>query len=152
MTYTDAEARQQLLDGLAEATDQLGRAVSALGAAYELLDERQGDQLEEQLFRPVQHAYGRARRTHTDFATRRGLPTRQFSAPPPGPPSIGVKGFVEEAVDSVVRAETELVALQDSLMPIEVGDPELRAGLAEVRALIDGLPTRARAFVRTFGR
>jgi hypothetical protein len=152
MSYTDAEARQQLLDGLAEATDQLGRAVSAVGAAYELLDERHGDQLEEQLFRPIQHAYGRARRTHADFATRHRLPTRQFAAPPPGAPSTGVKGFVEESVDAVARAETELVALQDSLMPIEVGDPELRAGLAEVRALIDGLPTRARAFVRTFGR
>src|SRR5581483_11174906 len=124
MSYTDAEARQQLLDGLAEATDQLGRALSALGAAYELLDERQGDQLEEQLFRPVQHAYGRARRTHTDFAMRHRLPTREFAAPPPGAPSTGVKGFVEEAVEAVAGAESELVALQDSLMPIEVGDPE----------------------------
>jgi hypothetical protein len=152
MSYTDAEARQQLLDGLAEATDELGRALSALGGAYELLDERQGDDLEEQLFRPVQHAYGRARRTHTEFATRHGLPTREFVTPPAGAPSMGVKGFVEEAVNGVVGAESELVALQDSLMPIEFGDQELRAGLAEVRALIDGLPTRARGFVRTFGR
>jgi hypothetical protein len=37
-------------------------------------------------------------------------------------------------------------------MPIEVGDAELRAGLAEVRQLIDGLPPRAHGFLRTFGR
>jgi hypothetical protein len=152
MAYTDAEARQELLDALAEATDQLGRALAALTAAYELLDERKGDELEELLFRSVQHAYGRARRTHTEFATRHGLPTRQFATPTPGAPSTGVKGFVEDAVDAVVDANTELIALQDSLMPIEVGDPELRAGLAEVRELIDGLPGRARGFVRTFGR
>ena len=40
MTYVAAEARQQLLDTLAEATDALARALAALGAAYELLDER----------------------------------------------------------------------------------------------------------------
>jgi hypothetical protein len=152
MAYTDAEARQELLDALAEATDELGKALAALGAAYELLDERQGDDLEEQLFRSVQHAYGRARRTHTEFAGRHGLPARQFTTPAAAPPSTGVKGYVDDAVDAVVRAETELVALQDSLRPIEVGDPELRAGLAEVRELIDGLPGRARGFVRTFGR
>jgi hypothetical protein len=63
-----------------------------------------------------------------------------------------VKGFIENAVDAVGRAETELVALQDSLMPIEVGDADLRAGLTDVRGLIDGLSQRAHGFVRTFGR
>ena len=38
--------------------------------AYEELDESRGDQLEALLFRPVQGAYGRLRRTHSDFATR----------------------------------------------------------------------------------
>src|SRR5437763_15690105 len=121
MSHTDAEARRQLLDALAEATDELGRALSAIGGAYELLDERQGDDLEEQLFRPVQHAYGRARRTHAEFATRHGLPTRELTAPSAGAPSTGVKGFVEEAVDAVARAEAELVALPASLMPIQTG-------------------------------
>lgn len=152
MAYTDAEARQELLDALAEATDQLGRGLAALTAAYELLDERQGDELEKLLFRSVQHAYGRARRTHTEFATRHGLPTREFATPIPGAPSTGVKGFVEDAVDAVVDANTELIALQDSLMPIEVGDPELRAGLAEVRELVDHLRRDARELVRTLGR
>ncbi len=152
MPYSNVEARQQLLDALAEATDHLARALSALGEAYDQLDEQQGDRLEEQLFRPIQHAYGRAKRTHAEFAARHGLPVREFTTPSPGAPSTGVKGLIETAVDSVSRAEAELVALQDSLMPIEVGDPELRTGLTEVRRLIDGLSQSARAFVRTFGR
>jgi hypothetical protein len=148
----DAETRQQLLDALGEATDYLGRALAALGAAYEQLDEQQADRLEEQLFRPVQLAYGRAKRTYTEFARRHRLAAREFASAAPGLPSTGVKGFVEEAVEAIGQAENELVALQDSLMPIEVGDPELRAGMSEVRRLIDGLSQRAREFVRTFGR
>jgi len=37
-------------------------------------------------------------------------------------------------------------------MPVEVGDPELRAGLAEVRELLAGVPGSGREFMRTFGR
>ena len=37
-------------------------------------------------------------------------------------------------------------------MPIEVGDADLRAALAEVRQLIEGVSQSARAFMRTFGR
>jgi hypothetical protein len=152
MPYTSVEARQELLDALAEATDYLAQALASLGAAYEQLDEQQADRLEEQLFRPVQRAYGRAKRTHAEFAGRHGMPDREFKTPAPGTPSTGVKGFIENAVDAVGHAENGLVALQDSLMPIEVGDPDLRAGLTEVRRLIDGLPQAARGFVRTFGR
>jgi hypothetical protein len=38
------------------------------------------------------------------------------------------------------------------MLPVEVGDPELRAGLAEVRELLGGLRARARELVRTLGR
>jgi hypothetical protein len=38
------------------------------------------------------------------------------------------------------------------MRPVEVGDPELRAGLAEVRELRGRLPGRARRFVSLFGR
>jgi hypothetical protein len=152
MAYTDLEARQELLDGLAEATDALAAALAAVGAAYEQLDDQHAERLEEQLFRPIQRAYGRAKRTHAEFAARHGLPGRQFETPNPGLPSTGVKGFIENAVSAVGRAEAELVALQDSLMPIEVGDAELRAGLTEVRELISAVGRRAREFVRTFGR
>jgi hypothetical protein len=152
MPYTEAEARQEILDALADAADALGQALAALGAAYEQLDEQQGDRLEEQLFHPVQRAYGRAKRTHAEFAGRYGLSGRDFLMPSPGLPSTGVKGFIQNAVDAVERAELELVALQESPTTIEVGDVELRAGLAEVRRLIDGLAPHARAFVSSFGR
>ena len=152
MPYTDVEARQRLLDALAEATDDLAQALASLGAAYEQLDDQQADRLEDQLFRPVQRAYGRAKRTHAEFAGRHRLPGREFKTPSPGARSTGVKGFIENAVDAAGQAETELVALQDSLMPIEVGDADLRTGLTEVRQLIDGLSPRARGFVRIFGR
>jgi hypothetical protein len=152
MSYTNVEARGQMLDTLASATEHLARAVASLSAAYEQLDEQQADALEAQLFRPVQHAYGRAQRTHGGFADRHGLERRTFTAPTPEAPSTGVRGYIEHAVDAVGAAERELVSLQDSLMPIEVGDPEFRAGLSEVRLLIDGLPLRAREFLRVLGR
>jgi hypothetical protein len=152
MPQTDLQARQQLLDALGEATDDLAEALTSLGAAYEQLDDQQADRLEEQLFRPVQRAYGSAKRTHTAFARRHGLPDREFQMPSPGVPSTGVRGFIENAVAAVARADTRLVAVQESVMTIEVGDPDLRAGLTEVRQLIDGLSQHARAFVRTFGR
>lgn len=152
MSYTDAEARQELLDALAEATDALAEALASLGAAYEQLDDQQADRLEEQLFRPVQRAYGRAQRTHAEFASGHGLPPREFVSPAAPAPSTGVKGFINDAITAVGGAEAELVALQDSLMPVEVGDANLRAGLSEVRELIAPFPQRARDFLRTFGR
>ena len=152
MAQTDAEAREELLDALAEAIGDLARALAWLSSAYEQLDDQQADRLEEELFRPVQRAYGRAKRTHAEFASRYGLAAREFEASSAGLPSTGVKGFVENAVDAVGRADTELIGLQESPMAIQVGDMELRAGVTEVRQLIDGLSRHARDFVRTFGR
>jgi hypothetical protein len=63
-----------------------------------------------------------------------------------------VAGFLERAVDAVATADEMLIELQDSMRPVEVGDAELRAGLAEVRALNEQLPDRARLFMRSFGR
>ena len=69
----DAERRYvNMLDRVAEATDELSVALAALGAAYEQLDTNTADRLEEQLFRPPQLAYGRARRVHSGFAERVG--------------------------------------------------------------------------------
>jgi hypothetical protein len=152
MAYVTNEARQDLLDGIADAIDEIGAALGALTGAYELLDERTADRLEEELFGPVQVAYGRARRTHTAFAERYGLPTRTFSPAEPGAPSHGVRGFLDMAVDAVASADDTLAELQDSMLPVEVGDPELRAGLADVREHVGALRTRARELVRTLGR
>jgi hypothetical protein len=38
------------------------------------------------------------------------------------------------------------------MLPVEVGDPQLRAGLSEVRRLIAEVPARAHDLVRTVGR
>src|ERR1035441_1900068 len=78
MSYTNAEAREQLLGDVGLATDQIAQALACLGEAYEQLDERSGEQLEQGLFRPVQLAYGKAQRTHTEFAGRYGFPSRSF--------------------------------------------------------------------------
>ena len=58
MAYVTREAREELLETIAEAIGEIGTALAALGAAYEQLDERTADRLEEELFRPVQVAYG----------------------------------------------------------------------------------------------
>ena len=152
MTFNTAEARQGLLDEVAVAADEVGVALAALGEAYELLDEATADRLEEQLFRPVQTAYGRIKRTHADFAGRHGLAGRTFSPAARGLPSQGVRGFVDGAVEALGRADRTLGTLQDSMLPVEIGDAELRAGLSEVRRLLGDVPGRARQFVRVLGR
>jgi hypothetical protein len=152
MAYVTEEARQQLLDDIAEAIEQMSLALAALGTAYEQLDERTADRLEEELFGPVQLAYGRAQRTHAGFAERHGLPGRTFTPAEPRAPSHGVGGLLDMAVDEVSGADSALAELQDSMRPVEVGDPELRAGLAQVRELLGVLPERARELRRTLGR
>ena len=152
MAQTTLEARQQLLDAVAEATDHIGLALASLSAAYEQLDEQKADELEDQLFRPVQLAYGRARRIHAEFAERHGLTKREFQPPSPGLASIGAKAFIEQAVVAVGQADHALLELQDTLLPVEVGDPELRASLADLRGLVGDLTPRAREVVRTLGR
>jgi hypothetical protein len=152
VTYVASEARQELLDTVAEAIDEQADSLAALGAAYEQLGTMPADRLEEELFRPVQAAYGRAKRTHAGFAQRHSLPERTFSPANPGLPSTGIRGFVDAAVESAAEADAVLAELQDSMMPVEVGDAELRAGLAEVRELLADVRGRAREFVRTLGR
>jgi hypothetical protein len=136
MAYTTADGRRQLLETIAEAIERLGQALALLGVAYEELDESRGDALEERLFRPVQTAYGRARRTHAGFAQRHGLEGRTFAQPPAPAAWHGARSLVEDAADEVDAAEGRISELQDSLLPVEVGDPELRADLAEVRELL----------------
>ena len=81
MSYTTAEGREQILGDLAVAIEQIAESLAALGEAYEQLDEHTADVLEEQLFRPVQHAYGRAQRTYTEFASRSNLRVAHISSP-----------------------------------------------------------------------
>jgi len=152
MAYSTAEARQQMLDDLALVIDELGVALAALGDAYELLDEQTADRMEEQLFRPVQVTYGRAQRTHAGFAERHGLPTRTFEPSAGGRAGQDARSLLEAAIEACGEAEHLLVEIQDSMMPVEVGDAELRASLAGLRELVGPLPDRGAALLRTLGR
>jgi hypothetical protein len=152
MAYKTADAQKQLLDSVADAIEQIASALALLSEAYEQLDESSADRLEEKLFRPVQSAYGRAQRTHAEFAGRHELPGRTFEPAAVVAPARGVKGFLDAAVQSIGEADLTLATLQDSMLPVEVGDAELRAGLEQVRSLLGHLSTRAHEFVRTLGR
>ena len=152
MSYTTAEGRQEVLDTLAKAVDELALALADLGEAYEQLDENSAEELEQGLFRPVRSAYARAARTHAEFAQRHGMRARTFEVAVRGAPSHGARGFVDDAVAIVAAVDTELAELQDSMLPVEVGDPELRAGLEQVRTLLTHVGAGARELTRTLGR
>jgi hypothetical protein len=151
MTYRAADARREILDQMAEATEHLGVALAALGAAYEQVDEAAGDQLESALFRPVQLAFGRAQRAHAAFAERTGLDAGAgFAQPAAGHHSA--RSQIDRAVAEVAAADGTLSTLQDSMLPVEVGDPELRAALADVREQLGPVAQNARALTRILGR
>jgi hypothetical protein len=152
VTYTTDEGRRELLEATAEAADSMGVALTALGAAYELVDEDAGDRLEAELFAPAQGAYGLAKRSHAEFAARHGLTPQAFGSSSPGAPSAGALGYVEQAVEAAQHADDILSELQDSMLPVEVGDTELRAALAEVRTRLGEVSTHADAWVRLLGR
>jgi hypothetical protein len=152
MAITALEARTQILDDLAASLDQLALAVACLSEAHELLDDLTAERLEAELFRPAQKAYGRGKRTRARFAQRFGVAARELDSPSPGLSSQGVKSYIERAVAASSEADRRIAELQDSMLPIESGDPELRAGLTEVRDLLGGLPAAARQFLRVLGR
>ncbi len=152
MAITQAEARQQILDDLGGANERIAFAVACLGTAYELLSIGPADRLEAELYRPVQRAYGRGKRTRMQFAERTGFEVSEYESPSPGLKSQGAKAFVERAVVAAADADRRLADLQDTMLPVESGDAELRSGLSEVRTLLAVLPGNAREFLRTLGR
>jgi hypothetical protein len=152
MSYTTADGRSQILQDLGDAVEELALSLACLGEAYEHLDEQGADRLEEQLFRPVQLAYGRAKRTYAEFAERHGLPPRAFAPRSPGAAAQDPRVFIERGVDAGALGGQIIADLQDSMLPVEVGDAPLRAGLAEVRELVDPLRGNAREFSRSVGR
>jgi hypothetical protein len=152
MSYTSEEARRQLLDDLADAVDALGLALASLGEAYEEVDEQTAEVLEGDLFRPIRSAYGRARRTHAEFARRYGLPERAVAPEAVVAYSGDPRVHIERALDAAERADHVIAEMQDSMLPVEVGDRELRDGLSETRALIATVPGQGRLLLRTIGR
>lgn len=152
MAYSTAEAQAEMLDDIGTSADELAAALAALSEAYELLDEDAGDELERAVFGPVQAAYGRLRRTHTEFAHRHGLPERRFPAATPGTHTGDPRVYIERGLDAAQDAEQRLAELQDSLAPVEVGDTQLRAGLAQTRTLLGDVPASGDRLLRSFGR
>jgi len=136
MAYSTEEGRTQILDESAAAVLDLADAVGALGEAYELLDEDSGDRLEAALFKPLQSV---------------GLPPARFESPQPGAVA-DTRALIERAADAIQAADDGLAELQDTLLPVEVGDQELRSGLSAVRTAISPLPEACDEFVRTLGR
>ena len=152
MAITAVEARAKILDDLGAAIEQVALAVASLGEAFEQVPDGAAERLEDTLFRPVQRAYAVGKRTHAGFAARHELPTAAFELPSPGLGSQGVASLLEQAVVASADADRRIAELQDSMLPVESGDGELRSGLADVRELLGPIPTSAREFQRTLGR
>ncbi len=151
MSYTNESGRRQILDDAATAADDLALALAVLGEAYDRLDDQSADRIEEIVFRPLQAAYGQLKRTHAEFAARYNLPGRTFDAADPGLP-MEVRAAIERVADATQSADDTIADLQDSLLPVEVGDEQLRAGLARTRTLIAPVPASCDDLVRTLGR
>ena len=152
MAFTTLEARGQILDDLAAAVDQIALATALLAEAYEQLDVTTADRLEDELYRPAQRAFGRAKRTHAQFAERSRLSRQPFEPTGLHVRRHSFKEMIERAVATASDADRQIAELQDSMLPIEAGDGELRAGLGEVRELLAVLTSRAPRFLRTLGR
>lgn len=151
MTYTAQSARAQILTEIAAGADELSGALAALGEVYEQLDEQTAEVMEDQLFRPLQAAYGQLVRTHAEFASRHGLPGREQHLATPVLPAQP-RETIERAAEAVQVADETLSELQDSMLPVEVGDRELREGLERARTLIAPFQNRCAELIRTLGR
>jgi hypothetical protein len=151
MSFTAQSGRLQILEDVAGAAEELGNALGWLGEAYEHLDEQAAERMESVLFRPLQSAYGQLKRTYAEFAQRYDLDTQDFPVAPPPLPDDPRRLF-ERAAEAIQSGDETLSALQDSLLPVEVGDEELRAGLSRVRVLISPLPAASSRLVSLLGR
>lgn len=151
MSYSSAEGRTRILADTAAAVEVLASAMASVGEAYEHLDERSGEQVEEQLFRPLQGAYAHLRRAHAAFAGRVGL-AAVVAGTPVVPAPTGAGQALGQAAEAVTEADQLIAELQDSLLPVEVGDRELRADLAAVRTALAPLPEACASVIRTLGR
>ena len=152
MAFTTLEAREQILGELAAAIDHVALAAGCLAEAYDRLDVGTADRLEDELYRPVQRAFGRAKRTHIQFAERVDVSPRSFEPPSPNLRRLSVKEIIDRAVAVASMGDRQIAELQDSMLPIEAGDAELRAGLAETRDLLAVFADRTPQFLRTLGR
>ena len=151
MAYTTAEGRTRILADMASAVSLLAAAVTALGEAYERLDDQAAERMEARLFRPLQGAYGQLGRGQREFAARTGLALPDTSAPSVRMPE-SARASLEHAAGAIEEADAILAELQDSLLPVEVGDQQLREALSGTRSVIAPLPEVCDGVIRTLGR
>lgn len=153
MTYDSAQARRALVDELLGAAGEISAAIASASAAYELLDDTSGDRLEERVFAPLQKALATLRRAVDAFAARHGDPAASAAPPPPEPhPSQGVAALLDGCAGAARAADERLGTLQDSLVLVDVGDADLRAGVSDTRRRLGAVPAALREFARTLGR
>src|SRR5688572_28506192 len=129
---------------LGEAVEQLSGSLASLGEAYEQLDDQTADRLEESLFGPVQRAYGRAKKTYTDFAARYAMEPRTFEEAGPPVTARTARDLIEAASEAAGEADHTLSQLQDEPALLEVGDVTLRSGIANVREAVAMVPQQTR--------
>ena len=153
MAYSTSEGREELLGVIAEAIGMLGAAIESLSSAYDQLDDLAGERLEEGLFSSVQRAYALSMRTYTGFAGRRpGVESTGPESPAAATRSGDARDLITAASEAAGRADSALAGLQDKPVLIEVGDTELRAGLASTREAVSAVPGQAQELLRTLGR
>ena len=152
MPVSTREARERIVGDLGSAAEPLSLGVACLGEAYEQLSVMAADRMEAELYGPMQRAFGRTKRTRSQFASRTGIDVEEPAEPLPGRASQGAKSFVERAAGAASQADGLIADLQDTGYAIDAGDAELRAGLAEIRDLLGPVPGAARNFLRTLGR
>jgi hypothetical protein len=153
MTYSSHEGRDRIFRDSADAAAGLLGAIEALGTAYEALDEHAADELERHLYAPIGLAAKTLLAAVTAFAARSD---ETFERPVakhfPGGREDGARQHVDAAIAFVGESDEILAELQDSLIPVEVGDAALREGLSATRRTLAPLPQAARELERTLGR
>lgn len=150
---TTEEGRGEILAELSDAIERLALSAQRFGDAYEAIPSAAaGERLEAALYMPAQKAYGRCMRAYRSFAAAYGFTPQSFAPAAPGAPSHGAHGLIEQGVAAAADADAVLAELQDSGRPVEFGDPDLRAALADVRSLLDPIPGASRELLRTLGR
>ena len=127
MAYTAQEARVQLLDDLAAPTT--GLRAGGRGGGVRRVDERAADT-------PEDRSSSRSSRPTAERAPIRSSPSAMgcpahVRASFSGDPHRRSARLPGRAIEATEEADHLIAELQDSMMPVEVGDTELRAGLSD---------------------
>ena len=152
MAYTNAQAREQLLAELAAAADEVGLALACLGEATSSSTRPPPSASRTSCSARSRRPTGRRSAPTPNSPAGTGLPEHEFEAARPQVREHDASAIMERAAAAVSRADLALATLQDSMLPVDVGDPPLRAGLEQVRMALADTSRRTREITRTLGR